>query len=74
MKNQPVAFWVWNSRESKMTMTPKRVASDKAPLNTRVLQSLSGRLMYRKAETFIRKHKRNQREAKIWAQKFGGKV
>lgn len=41
------------------------------PFNTRVLQSLSGRLMYRKAETFMRKLKRNQREAKIWAGKFG---
>lgn len=70
MKNKPVAFWIWNKRESRMTMTPKRVASGKAPFNQRVLQSLSGILMHRKAETFMRKARRNVREAQIWASKL----
>ena len=74
MKNSPVAFWIWNKRESRMSLTPARVASGKASFNQRVLQSLSGLLMYRKGKTFRRKLKRNQREAQAWAEKFKGNV
>lgn len=71
MKNHFVAFWIWNKRESRMTMTPSRVASGKAPFAQRALQSLCGTHLYRKLEKKIAKSKRDKRNAAIWADKFG---
>jgi hypothetical protein len=61
-RNRAVPFWIWNKRKSPMTMTPARVASRKAPLQLRVLRSLSGVPLYRRAEKRIRVLQRLARE------------
>lgn len=71
MKNHMVPFWNWNKRESKMSFTPKRVASGKASFSQRVLQSLCGVPLYRNWEKHIRALKREKRNAAIYAEKFG---
>ena len=58
MKSQIVPFWIWNKRNSPMTMTPRRVASGKASFNTRVLRSLCGIVLYRRGELLRRKNAR----------------
>lgn len=58
MKNSFVAFWVWNKRKSPMTMSPRRVKSGKSSFNQRVLSSLSGIALYRKAEKILRQSRK----------------
>jgi uncharacterized protein YhbP (UPF0306 family) len=71
MKSNIVPFWVWNKRESRMTMTPGRVASGKVAFATRILRSLCGIAMYRKGEKKRRKLMREDRAAAVYEQKFG---
>lgn len=58
MRLRPVAFWKWNKRTSVVSMTPGRVASRKLPFNVRVLQSLSGKPLYHRAQQAQAQRKR----------------
>lgn len=69
MKSTPVAFWIWNKRKSPMTLAPSRPSSGKASLKFRVLNSLCGVNLYRKAEKLIAKSRREKREAAKWEAK-----
>ena len=71
MSRNFVPFWTWNKRKSPMTMTPKRVASGKAPFSQRVLKSLSGVPLYRKWEKHVKNLKHEQQSRMAYAEKFG---